>query len=33
MESKSYIDKLLETADEKSYCDFCRILLVIWWNM
>lgn len=27
------IDWLIEEADGMPYPDFCRILLVIWWNL
>lgn len=30
---KDYIDILIEKADGIKYCDFCRLLSVIYWNM
>lgn len=27
------IDALIEKADGMRYCDFCRLLHVIYWNM
>lgn len=30
---KDYIDILIEKADGMKYCDFCRLLYVIYWNM
>lgn len=28
-----YIDRLLDEADSMRYADFCRMMLVVWWNM
>lgn len=30
---KTDIDKLIEKADGMKYCDFCRLLSVIYWNL
>lgn len=30
---KDYIDILIEKADGMKYCDFCRLLSVIYWNL
>ena len=27
------IDTLIEKADGMKYCDFCRLLSVIYWNL
>ena len=33
MTTDNYIDALLDMAEGGMYCDFCRMLVVIWWNM
>ena len=33
MDRTEYIDDLISTADDRCYSDFCRMLLVMWWNM
>ena len=30
---KTDIDTLIEKADSMKYCDFCRLLYVIYWNL
>lgn len=30
---KKDIDILIEKADGMKYCDFCRLLLVLYWNL
>ena len=30
---KTDIDKLIEKADGMKYCDFCRLLYVLYWNL
>lgn len=30
---KDYIDILIEKADGMKYCDFCRLLSVLYWNL
>ncbi len=30
---KDYIDILIEKADGMKYCDFCRLLYVLYWNL
>ena len=29
----SYVDLLIEEADGRCYSDFCRLLIVMWWNL
>lgn len=33
MNRSDYIDRLLDEADRMAYSDFCRVMLVVWWNM
>lgn len=30
---KDLVDVLLNEADGMKYCDFCRLLSVIYWNL
>lgn len=30
---KDYIDILIEKADGMKYCDFCRLLYLLYWNL
>ena len=30
---KTDIDTLIDKADGMKYCDFCRLLSVIYWNL
>lgn len=30
---KDWVDVLLNEADGMKYCDFCRLLSVIYWNL
>lgn len=30
---EDYIDALINKADGMRYCDFCRLLSVIYWNI
>ena len=32
MREWDYIDGLLEAADSMTYMDYCRLLIVIYWN-
>lgn len=29
----NYVDLLIEEADGRCYPDFCRLLVVMWWNL
>ncbi len=33
MVMKEMIDVLINEADGMKYCDFCRLLSVIYWNL
>ena len=28
-----FIDKMIDTADNLPYMDYCRLLLVMWWRL
>nr|DAR05949.1 MAG TPA: putative nucleic-acid-binding protein [Bacteriophage sp.] len=30
---KGYLDILIEQADGMMYCDFCRLLSILQWNV
>lgn len=30
---KDFVDILINEADGMKYCDFCRLLSVIYWNL
>lgn len=30
---EKYIDTLIDEADGMKYCDFCRLLSVIYWDI
>lgn len=29
----NYIDRLISRADNLPYADYCRLLMVLWWNI
>ena len=29
----NYIDSLIDAADNLPYMDYCRLLMVLWWNI
>lgn len=33
MRDNSYIDNLIDAADGIPYSDYCRLLIVIYWNL
>ena len=33
MNKTEYINDLISTADGRCYPDFCRLLVVMWWNI
>lgn len=30
---EKFIDTLIDEADGMKYCDFCRLLCVVYWNI
>lgn len=33
MDKTKYIDDLISAADDRCYSDFCRLLVIMWWNI
>lgn len=33
MADSSYINRFIDTADNLPYMDYCRLLVVMWWNL
>jgi hypothetical protein len=33
MPTSNFIDRIIDKMDMVCYSDFCRMLIVVWWNM